>query len=84
MSTGPRIWPPAAVLAALYAVAVFAGFLAPYDVAEQDRGLPFAPPTRLHFVDENGRFHLRPFVYRSLLSPGSFDDYQEDSSRRYP
>jgi len=33
-------------------LAVFAaGFLSPYDVAEQDRELPFAPPTRIHFVD---------------------------------
>jgi peptide/nickel transport system permease protein len=84
MSRRPRIWPPAAVLAALYGAALCAGFLAPYDVAEQDRGLPFAPPTRLHFVDGDGGFHLRPFVYRLDPVPGTFDRYEEDRGRRYP
>lgn len=84
MSRRPRIWPPAAVLAALYAVAVGAGFFAPYDVAEQDRGLAFAPPTRLHFIDHDGGWHLRPFVYRLDLVPGTFDGYAEDRGRRYP
>ncbi len=84
MSKRPRLWPPVAILVAFHAVAVGAGFLAPYDAAEQDRALPFAPPTRLHFFDVDGRFHLRPFVYRQELEPGTFDEYREDRGRRYP
>jgi peptide/nickel transport system permease protein len=52
-----------AVLAAVHLAALGAGFLAPYPPAQQNRTLPYAPPTRLHFVDAGGRFHVRPFVY---------------------
>ena len=52
-----------AVLAAFSCVILFAGFFAPYDFAAQDRDSPFAPPTALHFVDAQGSFHIRPFVY---------------------
>ena len=52
-----------AVLATVHLGALGAGFLAPYPPAEQNRMLPYAPPSRLHFVDAAGRFHLRPFVY---------------------
>jgi peptide/nickel transport system permease protein len=51
-------------LAVLHIGAIGAGFFAPSDYAEQNRALPFAPPTRLHFVDPAGRFHVRPFVCR--------------------
>jgi peptide/nickel transport system permease protein len=68
------------VLAALHLALIFAGFLAPYDPAKQDRDLPYAPPTRLHFRDAGG-WHLRPFVYR--LTAG-VDGYQEDKSQTFP
>src|SRR6185436_4459298 len=38
------------------------GFLAPYDYAAQNRERPYAPPSRLRFVNEAGRLSLRPFV----------------------
>jgi len=50
-------------VAALYAVVLGAAFLSPYDPAAQHRDRPLAPPTRLHFVDRDGRVHVRPFVY---------------------
>jgi len=67
-------------LAALHVTLLFAGFLAPYDPTAQDRDLPYAPPTRLHFKDSS-RWHLRPFVY--ALKPGP-DGYIEDDSQRFP
>jgi peptide/nickel transport system permease protein len=51
------------LLGLVYALAFFAGFFAPYNFAEQDRERPFVPPSRLHVVDDTGRFHLVPFVY---------------------
>jgi len=72
------------LLAAVYASAALAGFLAPYDPVEQNRGLAFAPPSRLHLVDDSGRVHLRPFVYALGPRPGTFDVYDEDRSRPYP
>src|SRR2546426_5119262 len=67
-------------LVLLHVIIIFAGFIAPYDPSAQNRELPYAPPTRLHFVDASG-FHPRPFVYASMLV---LDSYQEDRTREYP
>jgi peptide/nickel transport system permease protein len=67
---------------ALVIVAVLAApFLAPYDPVAQDREHSFAPPTRLHFVDAGGAWHLRPFTYARSRRPGSLDDFAEDRGR---
>ena len=77
------------LLAGLHLVLLFAGFFAPYDPTTQNRELPYAPPTRVHFKDSLG-FHLRPFVYvwTSGLGgdqPDSYQgSYQEDRSHEYP
>jgi peptide/nickel transport system permease protein len=68
----------------LHLLVLAAGFAAPYDPVEQARTLPFAPPTRLHFVDANGEFHLRPFVYAQVPDPQTFDGYVEDTTQRFP
>jgi peptide/nickel transport system permease protein len=49
---------------------VFAGFIAPYDYAEQHRDYSYAPPARIHFEP-------RPFVY------GLTAQYHEDLTHRY-
>jgi peptide/nickel transport system permease protein len=67
-------------LAILHLIVILAGFIAPYGPGVQNRELPYAPPTRLHFVDASG-FHLRPFVYASALV---LDPYEEDRTREYP
>jgi peptide/nickel transport system permease protein len=72
------------VLALAHSAVLFAGFVAPYDPAEQNRAFSFAPPTRLHFRDTSGVVHLRPFEYAlrdSLTDPGG---YEEDTSEVYP
>jgi peptide/nickel transport system permease protein len=67
-------------LAIFHLIVILAGFIAPYGPSVQNRELPYAPPTRLHFVDASG-FHLRPFVYAYALV---FDSYEEDRTREYP
>ena len=67
-------------LATLHLIVIFAGFIAPYDSAAQNRELPYSSPTRVHFVDAAG-FHLRPFVY---VSTSVLDSYQEDRAREFP
>ncbi len=67
-------------LVTLHAAVIFAGFFAPYDAKEQNRNLPYAPPTRLHFTGATG-FHLRPFVYAAVYDPNG---YREDRAREYP
>jgi peptide/nickel transport system permease protein len=78
-----RAVPIACVLAGLHLVVLLAGFAAPYDPIEQTRALPFAPPTRVHFFDASGGFHLRPFVYAVTPDPNNFDGYIEDTTQRF-
>ena len=72
-------------LAVLHLILLCAGFFAPYDPTTQDRELPYAPPTRIHFKDDSG-FHVRPFVYAwaSVLDGDQAGSYKEDTSRELP
>ena len=68
------------LLVAMHLLLLLAGFVAPYDPAAQNRELPYAPPTRLHFKDDSG-WHLHPFVHRLVLGP---DGYKEDTTHSFP
>jgi peptide/nickel transport system permease protein len=57
-----RVLGPAVGVVAVYVVVLAAPFVAPYDPAAQHREHPLAPPTRVHVIDRDGQFHLRPFV----------------------
>jgi peptide/nickel transport system permease protein len=84
MTGRTKMWAAVTVLGLLHGAVLFAGFVAPYDPAAQNRDCPFMPPTRLHFVDAEGRFHLRPFVYEWTTRPGSLYEYEEARGRLYP
>lgn len=51
------------VILILYFVAAFCEFLAPYPLETRYSKYSWAPPQRIYFVDAQGKFHLRPFVY---------------------
>jgi peptide/nickel transport system permease protein len=73
------------VLVALYLLALFAGFVAPYNYATQSADTAFHPPmiTRIHMWDSTGAFR-GPFVYGiRTVSPGS-KVYEEETSTVYP
>lgn len=72
------------VVASFYLVALFADFLAPYDYRAQSREEPSAPASTLRFRDADGRFTLRPFVYRRRLADPLARRYEEETGRRYP
>ncbi len=74
-----------AALAALHLILLLANFFAPYDPTAQDRELPYAPPTWLHFKNGSG-LHLRPFVcaWTSVLDGEQAGRYKEDCSHEYP
>lgn len=78
----PRI--ALAVLVVSHGAVLFAGFFSPYDPAAQHRDLPFAPPCRIQFFDEQHKLHLHPFVYRLTAGAADSAHYQEDRSRIYP
>lgn len=83
MKERSRGLPVLAFLLFLHSFLIFPGFFAPSDYAEQNRDVPFAPPTHLHFVDAQGRFHVRPFVY--AWKPGKQpNSYEEDRQSRFP
>ena len=75
------------VLIAFYLSAIFAEFVAPYDPRRNNVSSLSAPPQLVRFVDESGRFHLRPFVYGMK---SEFDlktirrTYQVDKTEEHP
>lgn len=50
-------------LVALYLSALFADFLSPVHFNTKSEDHIFLAPQRPHFFDQEGNFHLRPFVY---------------------
>jgi len=72
-----------ALLAISHGLLLLAGFFAPYDPTSQDRELPFAPPTRVHFIDARHKLHLLPFVYRWRANTTD-RGYHEDRQTVYP
>jgi len=74
------------ILLILYFVAIFADFFAPYDMLKRTR-YRHCPPQRIHFFNEEGRFHLRPFVYKMKkeLDPVTWrPSFVEDKTKIYP
>ncbi|NLF14374.1 MAG: ABC transporter permease [Anaerolineaceae bacterium] len=75
------------VLGVFYFGVVFADFVAPYNPESFIATLTLAPPQRIHFIDAEGQFHLRPFVYRlqKTLDPVTFVvTFAEDKDTSYP
>ena len=75
------------VLIVLYLTAIFADSVAINDPAVLDTRHINQPPQRLHFVDAEGRFHLRPFVYgvlKALDRVTLIEIYTEQPERVYP
>jgi peptide/nickel transport system permease protein len=68
----------------IHVVVLGASFFSPYDPDLQNRDLPFAPPTRLHWIDSRGKFHLRPFIYPYIAVPGRFAVYEPDLRHPVP
>ena len=74
---------PVTCLAAIHLMAFAAGFIAPYSYSRQNRDAILSPPTKVHWVDDEGRIHLRPFVYLRTEHPETAE-YEEDVTVRHP
>lgn len=77
----------ACVLGVFYFAVIFAEPLSPYSPLEYHARYKYAPPQLPHFRDEEGDFHLRPFVYglRRERHPVSGRMLVlEDRSKQYP
>ncbi len=70
----------------LLMLAIFADFFSPNTIYGVDLKSSFIPPQQVHFIDHQGQFHLRPFVYNYIytLNPLTFQvNWQEDESKIY-
>jgi peptide/nickel transport system permease protein len=72
------------IICLFYGVAIFADFLAPYDYRAQSRRELLAPPTGIHFYDEQGGWRARPFIYARRIVDPLERRYAEDQGRAYP
>src|SRR5580700_9026224 len=84
MRNRKRIVAALILLVSVHVAILLAGFVAPYDPAAENRDFPFAPPTRIHFVDVHGQIHLRPFTYALAVLPDTLNDYDEVRDKTYP
>lgn len=76
-----------AILAVFYFVAIFAEFFAANDYQQRHAKFATAPPQRIHFFDDAGKFHFPPFIYglKQRLDPDTLQrTYTEEKSVRYP
>jgi peptide/nickel transport system permease protein len=76
-----------AILGLFFFVAAFAEFLSPYAPAVRTPEYLFGHPQVLHFVDAEGKFHLRPFTYAltAAMDPKTFLlEVKEDTSEPWP
>ncbi|MBL8205595.1 MAG: ABC transporter permease [Blastocatellia bacterium] len=73
-----------AILGLLYLLSLSGGFIAPYNHRSQAKDTPFLPPTRIRFIDAQGSFHARPFIYRPRITDRLMFAYDEDQSQAYP
>lgn len=77
----------AAVLIIIYLLSIFGGFISPYNMLQKNEDYTYAPPTKIHFVDQEGEFNLRPFVYKleKGRDPVTFAvEYQVNKDVKYP
>jgi peptide/nickel transport system permease protein len=84
MKTPRKFWITVTFLAAFHLAVLLAGFFAPYNFASQNRDFAFAPPTRVHFIDARGKFHLRPFVYGLRFAPEAPSGFAPDFAQMRP
>ncbi len=66
-------------------LAAFANFFSPTDISKIDLKSSFIPPQQVHFIEQNGTFHLIPFVYNYTVTlDKSFRPiWEEDTSKAY-
>ncbi|MGH2562206.1 MAG: ABC transporter permease [Thermomicrobiales bacterium] len=75
------------VVVLFYLVAIFVELIAPYTPTTQEARNAYHPPTRMHFFDADGDFHVRPFVYgtTSTRDLETLDlVFEADTSERFP
>ena len=76
----------ATLIVIFYTLAVFCEFISTMDIYRRTDYI-YCPPQRIHFFDENRKFHLRPFVYgiTKAQDPVTWRRiYTEDQAVKHP
>ena len=74
-------------LIGLYFICGFCGFFSTHDPNSRNTKAINAPPQSIHFIDADGGFHLRPFVYNYSMTINIETwarEYSSDTSKIYP
>lgn len=63
----------------------FASWIVPYNPNEEVRGSSYHPPSRIHFLNEPGKFDFRPFIYetKSYFDENMKRTYSEIKTKKY-
>jgi peptide/nickel transport system permease protein len=75
------------ILGVFLIIALFAEYLSPYAPTSRTPEYLYGRPQRLHFIDAEGNFHLRPFTYglETAMDPETFLlTVKEDTSNPWP
>jgi len=73
------------ILVIFYFIAIFCEFVSPIDPQQRSKYI-YTPPHSIHFIDPEGRFHPRPFVYGFKIErdPITFENiYVEDHTQKF-
>jgi len=74
------------IVVTLMVLAALADFFSPNPIDRDNLKDAFLPPNRIHFIDAEGNFSIRPFVYgiTGELDPKTFQvHWKEDTSKKY-
>ena len=75
------------IVMAVVIIGILAPFFSPYTPIRTDRDRQYFPPQSLHFFDEEGSFHLRPFVYGlgEEMDPVTYEfTFAPDPEQKFP
>ncbi len=75
------------VLLCFYFCVIFADFVAPYNPTKSDAFSIHIPPQIPRFIDEDGKFILRPYIYglEGKMNPVTYRiTYDHDKEAKYP
>ncbi len=69
------------IVIGLFVMAIFSDFFAPYNPVTLNMQDSYMPPTRIRFIDADGKVHLRPFVYgqRQVLNANMTTSWEVDT-----
>jgi peptide/nickel transport system permease protein len=74
---------PIAFIFLLVFISIFADFLSSNHPSAQNLDHFFVPPSPIHFFEENGEFHGRPFIYHTELTDPLDVEYSEQKETAF-